>query len=71
MENGKKAYLDYTDIMKRYGVGVNRAYGILSAIRKVCGGGCLPAGKCLPSELEYWEDYRNHIQEPRLGRRTT
>lgn len=56
-----KAYLDKTDIMERYGVGMNKAVGIISAVRRICGGGQLPAGKILPAELAYWEDLRNRI----------
>ena len=53
-EQGQIA-LTYPDIMTRYGVGENRARGIIRGIRSVCGGGKLGAGKVLPSEVAYWE----------------
>lgn len=57
----KKPYLTYTDVMARYGVGVNNARDIVRAVRRICGGGQLPSGKILPAELAYWEDYRNRL----------
>lgn len=53
-EQGRIA-LDYKDIQTRYGVGVTNAREIIRGIRSVCGGGKLPAGKVLPSEVKYWE----------------
>ncbi len=53
-EQGRIA-LDYKDIQARYGVGVTNAREIIRGIRSVCGGGKLPAGKVLPSEVKYWE----------------
>lgn len=58
-----KAYLDKKDIMERYGVGMNKAVGIIAAVKRVCDGGQLPAGKILPAELRYWEELRNRISE--------
>lgn len=55
MDGNKKGYLDKFDIMKRYDVSANVAYGIIRSIRFLNGGGCLPAGKILPRELENWE----------------
>lgn len=53
-EQGKIA-LDYKDIQARYGVGNTNAREIIRGIKSVCGGGKLPAGKVLPSEVAYWE----------------
>jgi hypothetical protein len=53
-EQGRVA-LDYKDIQARYGVGVVNARDIIRGIKSVCGGGKLPAGKVLPSEVKYWE----------------
>lgn len=53
-EQGRIA-LDYKDIQARYGVGVTNAREIIRGIRSVCGGGKLPTGKVLPSEVKYWE----------------
>ncbi|MEE1048043.1 MAG: hypothetical protein U0M60_11540 [Clostridia bacterium] len=53
-EQGRIA-LDYKDIQARYGVGITNAREIIRGIRSVCGGGKLPAGKVLPSEVKYWE----------------
>lgn len=53
-EQGRIA-LDYKDIQARYGVGITNAREIVRGIRSVCGGGKLPAGKVLPSEVKYWE----------------
>lgn len=50
-----KPYLDFSDIMARYQVGKSNALVIIRSIRTCCGGGKLPKGKVLPSELEYWE----------------
>lgn len=53
-EQGRIA-LDYKDIQARYGVGITNAREIIRGIRSVCGGGKLPTGKVLPSEVKYWE----------------
>ena len=53
-EQGRIA-LDYKDILARYGVGITNAREIIRGIRSVCGGGKLPTGKVLPSEVKYWE----------------
>ena len=53
-EQGRIA-LDYKDIQARYGVGITNAREIIRGIRSVCGGGKLPAGKVLPSEVKNWE----------------
>ena len=53
-EQGRIA-LDYKDIQARYGVGTTNAREIIRGIRSVCGGGKLPTGKVLPSEVKYWE----------------
>ena len=53
-EQGKIS-LDYKDIQSRYGVGSTNAREIIRGIKSVCGGGKLPAGKVLPSEVKYWE----------------
>lgn len=53
-EQGRIA-LDYKDIQARYGVGIVNARDIIRGIKSVCGGGKLPSGKVLPSEVEYWE----------------
>lgn len=58
-----KAWLGKEDIMERYGVGVNAAYGIIRGIKQVCGGGQLPPGKVLPAEVEYWENYRRRVEQ--------
>lgn len=66
-----KAYLGVKDIMERYGVGEVKAYGIIRGIKQVCDGGQLPAGKVLPAELEYWEEFRRRVamKEPEPQRR--
>jgi hypothetical protein len=53
-EQGRIA-LDYKDIQARYGVGITNAREIIRGIRSMCGGGKLPTGKVLPSEVKYWE----------------
>lgn len=47
--------LTYEDMKVRYGVGTNKARGIIRGIRQICGGGKLGEGKVLPSEVLYWE----------------
>ena len=52
----EKAFLTAKDIQERYACGVNKAVQIISAVRQFCGGGSLPKGKILPSELRAWEE---------------
>lgn len=49
------AWLDVEGISARYGVGKSSAYNIIVAIREACGGGKLPTGKVLMSEVLCWE----------------
>jgi hypothetical protein len=51
-----KAYMDYTDIMKRYDIGETKARRIIRTIQELNDGGMLPVGKVLPSEVELWEN---------------
>lgn len=51
-----KAYMDYTDIMKRYDIGETKARRIIRTIQALNCGGMLPVGKVLPSEVELWEN---------------
>ncbi len=59
-----KPYLDKFDIMKRYGIGQSSAEKIIRCVKALAGGtefkggGALPKGKVLSSELENWEKYR-------------
>lgn len=53
-EQGRIA-LTYEDLMVRYGVKEVKARAYLRAIKSVCGGGKLCAGKVLPNEVLYWE----------------
>lgn len=62
----KKTALTAADIMKMFGVGRNKAYGIIRQIRCECGGGKLGAGKVLPSELEYWANTPDKRKVKRL-----
>lgn len=55
LQNAQTAILTREDIMERYGCGVNRAKTIIRSVRACCGGGKLPKGKILASELAYWE----------------
>ncbi len=58
--------LTHEDIMARYGIGQSKAYGIIRAIRSVCGGGKLGQGKVLPSEVLYWESLVDKTYVSRL-----
>ena len=51
-----KAYMDYTDIMKRYDIGETKARRIIRTIQALNDGGMLPVGKVSPSEVELWEN---------------
>lgn len=48
-------YYDKYDIMSRYDVCEANAIAIIRSIRHYNGGGKLPKGKILPSELNAWE----------------
>ena len=47
--------LTWKEIGERYGCSRPTALNIIRTIRACCGGGKLPVGKVLPSEVEYWE----------------
>ena len=51
-----KHYYDKYDIMLRYDVCEANAIAIIRGIRHYNGGGRLPKGKILPSELDAWEN---------------
>lgn len=54
--NVQPVYFEYTDIMKRYGVGENVARDVIRDVRRECGGGRIGhVGRVLRAELEYWE----------------
>lgn len=55
LQDARTAVLTYRDIMNRYCCGINRAKTIICSVRACCGGGKLPKGKILASELAYWE----------------
>lgn len=55
MEQRTPVVLTKDDVMKRYCCGVNTARTIIQSVRACCGGGKLPRGKILASELAYWE----------------
>lgn len=55
LQEEKRAALTFRDIMARYGCGESSARNIIRSIRAACGGGLLPRGKVLASELHYWE----------------
>ena len=54
----EKAFFTVADIAERYGCGTSKAYSIIRGIRDFNGGGALPLGKVLPSELKFWEENR-------------
>lgn len=55
-QSQEKPFFKAEDIMKRYEVGLNKAYEILRAVRAVTGGGGFgTAGMVKRSELLYWE----------------
>lgn len=54
----KVPYVDKDMLIARYNgrIGINKAYEILRAVRRTCGGGKLQSNNVvLLSELEYWE----------------
>lgn len=55
LQDARTAVLTYENIMERYCCGINRAKTIIRSVRACCGGGKLPQGKILASELAYWE----------------
>ena len=59
-EKQEVTFLDKYAIAERYDVGLNKALDIIRVIRETCGGGSLPAGKVLPSEVAYWENKYNY-----------
>lgn len=56
-----RAYMDKQDIMQRYDCGVSNAMRIIHAVKEFNGGGALPKGKVLPSELAHWEQNRGRL----------
>lgn len=57
MEN-KKISFGMEEIRERYGCGQSAAYRIIREVKSLFPhGGKLGAGKVLPAELEYWENY--------------
>lgn len=56
LQQEKRHALTFVDIMVRYGCKETAARNIIRSIRAACGGGKLPRGKVLISELEYWEN---------------
>ena len=55
LQEEKSVAMDFRDIKPRYRCGETRARAIVRSIRACCGGGKLPRGKVLASELAYWE----------------
>ena len=55
LQEEKRVALTFRDIMERYHCKEASARRIVRSIRAACGGGKLPRGMVLASELEYWE----------------
>ena len=69
-EDLEKAYVEASDIMKRYGCGLNKAREIIRAVRHVTGGGGFGmAGKVKKAELLYWESIvdKNYLYRVSAG----
>lgn len=71
MEN-KKISFGMEEIRARYGCGQSTAYRIIREVKSLFPhGGKLGAGKVLPAELEYWENYIEPKAQTRAGEKDT